>query len=594
MQALPIIRQNFPKLSSSIAISTLRDTEPFVTKMRSCGILQLENKDSSAEYHWVDGDLNEYYNKLEKEIRRNPNDIGSIAVHRYLGDKKSTMTHYDLIYKSIKANVGSKGNALRILDAGCGLGAGLLWFEQKEPSWKMTGYTISDVQHKFITEKIPTHKFDAKLQSYNNIDGGTSFDVIYSIEAFIHSPDYKQTLQTWFQHLADGGIVAIIDDFLSSNIYRDEYEVDIFRKAWLAQAVITPSEFVETALSLGFNVVEDRDLVSQFQIVKNNYHNRLPDLKDRRKHQGWLGGAARQRLTVQGKLTYRMIILQKKGIDDVVKPAKEVIVTSKKENTCASVPMIGDGEKVFSTKIESHLMTGRGVNGGDNQGCLSGWYCCGKGPEHFQKLKDNRTQRTSFLKLPQEVFGNYLDSFAHHLNTFYESVPEGTSGKFLDIGGAGSTASGMLQVSSKFKHFSGPFDYWILDSDQAAGKLDNAIVCDMANCPAANNCEFDITFSHTVLEHSPYPWRVFDEIARITKRGGLTLHLVPFSYQYHATPDDNFRFSHKALQTLMEDRNFKVLDVGYDICYKQESKVNEIDEHFDEIWLTYIVAQKIE
>ena len=72
------------------------------------------------------------------------------------------------------------------------------------------------------------------------------------------------------------------------------------------------------------------------------------------------------------------------------------------------------------------------------------------------------------------------------------------------------------------------------------------------------------------------------------------MHIVPFSYQYHATPDDNYRFSHKALTSLLEDRGFKVLDVGYDICTKPEKVLREkVDEHFDVIWLTYVIGQKI-
>ena len=173
-------------------------------------------------------------------------------------------------------------------------------------------------------------------------------------------------------------------------------------------------------------------------------------------------------------------------------------------------------------------------------------------------------------------------------------MPSGITGKFLDIGGTGSVVSGIIKVTSKFAHFSGPFDYWMLDSDPAAEGLQNALHCDMADCLEAQDCGFDVTFSHTVLEHSSQPWKVFDTIARITKKGGLTMHVVPFSYQYHATPDDHFRFSHKALISLLEDRGFKVLDVGYDICTKPEKVLkNNVDEHFDVIWLAYVVGQKI-
>jgi len=115
----------------------------------------------------------------------------------------------------------------------------------------------------------------------------------------------------------------------------------------------------------------------------------------------------------------------------------------------------------------------------------------------------------------------------------------------------------------------------------------------MENCPEAPSCEYDVTFSHTVLKHVSRPWDAFDDIGRVTKKEGLTAHVVPISYQYHATTDDNFRFSHKGLESLLEDRGFTVLDVGYDICTKPENVLKKnIDEHFDTIWLVYVIAQK--
>jgi len=232
--------------------------------------------------------------------------------------------------------------------------------------------------------------------------------------------------------------------------------------------------------------------------------------------------------------------------------------------------------------------------------CISGWYCCDQGTNLWDEMEKSRTEKTAFLQLPRDLFGHYLTSFSKHLTDFYQTYPASypkdgaKQGIFLDIGGTGSVASGMQQVTSKFSNFAGPLKYWVLDSDPDAKKLTNAVVCDVDDCPEAADCGYDVTFSHTVLEHAARPWKSFDTIARITKRGGLTLHLVPWSYQYHATPDDNYRFSHKALTTLLEDRGFEVLDVGYDICTQPEHMLkNRKDEHFEKIWLTYVVGRKL-
>jgi len=57
----------------------------------------------------------------------------------------------------------------------------------------------------------------------------------------------------------------------------------------------------------------------------------------------------------------------------------------------------------------------------------------------------------------------------------------------------------------------------------------------------------------------------FDTIAPITPKGWFNPVYGAVLYQYHATPDDNYCFSHKALTSLLEDRGFTVLEIGDNI-----------------------------
>lgn len=574
------------------------------------------NGDSGEkDWTWYDGDINKYYNKLEQDehAKRDPSRITSYAVHRWMGPDHSTMVHYELVREAIYDVVlgerappppatASSASGLRVFDAGCGLGAGLMWFEQNEPGWELVGHTISEEQHKWIANDLPRHRFEAKLRTYDEPlgDGDVPpFHAVYSLEAAVHSPNLKASLQAWSRALLPGGVIVIVDDFLSVGVPRDDPDVDLFARSWIANAVHTTTEISSWADQMGMTLVRDRDLGSEFQIIKRNYRNKAPVLRDEqgRAHQGWLGSKVRQKLMVEGKITYRLIAIQKKGaVKNVSPPAQSQL--------CASVPSLDPAaskgnNSTLSVTIDPVLMTGKGRGGGQKMACISSWYCCDKGLEIWDDLDKTRTEKTGFLQLPRELFGHYLTSFSKHLTDFYRSYPanypEGSNqGIFLDIGGTGSVASGMQQVSSKFSHWAGPLKYWVLDSDPDAKKLSNAVVCDIDDCPEASDCGYDVTFSHTVLEHASRPWKSFDTIARITKKGGLTLHLVPWSYQYHATPDDNYRFSHKALTTLLEDRGFEVLDVGYDICTQPENFLkNKRDEHFEKIWLTYVVGRKI-
>lgn len=624
------------------------DKTIFHRKMVECGV-QFPS-DHVDSWSWFDGDVGKFYDVLvESDSKRNPKMIRTYAIHRWLGKGKSTLLHYGLILGAIEGYLGyydgvremglelagkntgvSKNDStnnknddaigLRVLDAGCGLGAGLMWFETNpaSKSWEMIGHTISEAQIDFI-HKLPDHKFRADLKSYDDLDeyiGKDPFDIVYSIEAFIHSPDGGKTLRTWSRALADEGLIILIDDFISVGVDKDADDVQLFRKSWMANSPYTTTELLSIAAIHGLELVLDRDLGSEYEIIKNNYRNQLPELKatEAKNHQGWLGSKMRQMLMVQGKLTYRMIVLRKKTGNGNGTKSRAQLATERRPNSaggnthtkvgigkstntkeCTAVQTTTDDSMLLDVKpIKSQHMTGRGKGGGGKQACISGWYCCGRGKQWWENLEANRTDHTAYLKLEKSLFENeYMDSIVRHLNSFYSTLSKNAKGAFLDIGGAGSVASGMKQVTSKFAHFAGPFDYMVLDSDPKAKEIQNVVYCDMSNCSVADNCAYDVTFSHTVLEHTPRPWDAFDTIARVTKKGGLSIHVVPFSYQYHATPDDNYRFSHKALTSLMEDRGFEVLEVGYDICEKPEKILKtRIDEHFDTIWLSYVIAKK--
>ena len=627
------IRQNFPKLTEKALKPTTKGSGNSYDRHReetlgAClGIRNTFNanvigksnteipKDGKGkpigndkDWKWVDGDLNEYYNTLESQIHdRDPSKVASYAVHRWMGPKRSTEEHYELIDRAVAAHHPPPNTSppppppppLKVFDAGCGLGSALMFFEDRHPEWDMTGHTISEEQHKFTVEKLPEHRFRVNLRSYDEFDPGQTdhYDVIYSIEALIHSTNIEKTMREWAKHLAPGGIIVVIDDYVAEGVDK-ESDTDLlaFAKSWLANVLITPTEYEALANANGLTMVENRDLLAEYDIIKRNYRNQKPDIKPiaDRDHQGWMGSKWRQRLTVEGKLIYNMIVLQKPKNNDTA--ARRLSDDDDDDiGSCPAVPSANqDDKRAVFTEITPQLMSGRGKHGGEKMACISGWYCCNKGHEWFDHLDDHRTDNTKYLKLDRNLFGHYIDVFAKHLNEHYETYPEtaGKTGRFLDIGGTGSTASGMTQVTSKFQHFAGPLEYWILDSDPAAEGLDRTLFCDIDDCPSADTCGFDVTFSHTVLEHAKRPWKSFDTIARITKKGGLTMHLVPWSYQYHATPDDNYRFSHKALITLLEDRGFDVLEVGYDICTKPENMRNRIDEHYDTIWLTYVVGRK--
>lgn len=290
----------------------------FHMRMIDCGIKY--NWNNLDSWGWFNGDVNKYYNTLiGSDSKRDPNNIKTYAVHRWLGKERSTLVHYDLILSAMKQFTSAEG--LRVLDAGCGLGAGLMWFEKHgPPSFKMVGHTLSSAQLDFIN-KLPSHKFRAELKSYDDLDAyvgdsDSALDAIYSIEAFIHSPDENNTLKQWSKALADKGIVILIDDFLTIGVDKNAEDIQVFKKSWMGYVLQTTSSLTDIAERHNLKLVLDRDIGSEYQVNKLNYQNKKPKQmmpEKGKSHQGWLGSKMRQRLMIEGKLTYRLVVFQKKG-----------------------------------------------------------------------------------------------------------------------------------------------------------------------------------------------------------------------------------------------------------------------------------------
>jgi SAM-dependent methyltransferase len=74
--------------------------------------------------------------------------------------------------------------------------------------------------------------------------------------------------------------------------------------------------------------------------------------------------------------------------------------------------------------------------------------------------------------------------------------------------------------------------------------------------------QFDIVFSHQVLEHIPKPWRAASELVRVLKPGGIGLHTTCAFNPLHGPPDfnDYYRFFPNGLAELFE--GVKILTVA--------------------------------
>lgn len=69
---------------------------------------------------------------------------------------------------------------------------------------------------------------------------------------------------------------------------------------------------------------------------------------------------------------------------------------------------------------------------------------------------------------------------------------------------------------------------------------------------------FDTVLSVQVLEHTPHPQMVMNEMGRVVKKGGTVIVSVPFSLRLHEEPNDFFRYTPHGLTAMFDQAGLDV------------------------------------
>ena len=72
---------------------------------------------------------------------------------------------------------------------------------------------------------------------------------------------------------------------------------------------------------------------------------------------------------------------------------------------------------------------------------------------------------------------------------------------------------------------------------------------------------FDTVISIQVLEHTPDPQHLLNEMARVVKKDGVVLVCVPFSFRLHEEPNDYFRYTLHGLRSMFDTAGLRVDEV---------------------------------
>jgi ubiquinone/menaquinone biosynthesis C-methylase UbiE len=155
----------------------------------------------------------------------------------------------------------------KILDAGCGVGGTALYLAKKFPNVNFIG--ITDVSENIEMAKILAKEnnvvdnTDFILKDFNNTDfPSNQFDAIYLIESSCYALDKKHLVSELYRILKPGGILVIIDAFLTSvqiNPFLKKVYI-CFCKGWGLSNLIKLAEFEDFLKTEGFHKIETRDI----------------------------------------------------------------------------------------------------------------------------------------------------------------------------------------------------------------------------------------------------------------------------------------------------------------------------------------------
>ena len=131
------------------------------------------------------------------------------------------------------------------------------------------------------------------------------------------------------------------------------------------------------------------------------------------------------------------------------------------------------------------------------------------------------------------------------------------SGNLLDIG------CGKLPYKKYILENSDVTKYIGLDIESAL-EYDNDIKPDFnwdGKTMPFENSSFDCAFGTEVLEHCPEPEIVLKEVFRVIKPEGVFFFTVPFLWNLHETPHDEYRYTPYSLERHLKNSGFKNINI---------------------------------
>lgn len=216
---------------------------------------------------------------------------------------------------------------IRLLDLGCGVGASLFYLLPRLPTPGFgVGVTISELQARLAREqarRLSLNHCHLTQADFQALPLPGKFDIVYSIEAFVHAAMPENFFAEVARLLEPAGRLILIDDFLSDFAARSASDnerrwVDAYQSGWHVPNLRTVSENVSIAHEKNLRLIDSRDLTPMLRL------RALPDVAARIVHAigeriparhpivpSMLGSLALQQCLKMGIVEYRMLVFEK-------------------------------------------------------------------------------------------------------------------------------------------------------------------------------------------------------------------------------------------------------------------------------------------
>lgn len=270
-------------------------------------------------------DVRAYYDKNTPLFLRYGSSPETQTIHRSLWPQgvRSLEKALEVSNNLVLAEARSLGlTQPKILDLGCGVGATLFHILSGLGTGQGIGVTLSAIQAHIAqkTRENLSSSNTAFLQAdFQHVPLDATFDLIYSIEAYIHAQQPADYLREAARLLKPGGKLVLLDDFHMSPIsdYAQSW-LQAYKDGWYVPSMQTADELIASALTVGLALSETQVLTPQLRL------RALPDFLARfvlwvgnklpHDHPivpSMLGSIALQQCLQAGWIEYRWLVFEK-------------------------------------------------------------------------------------------------------------------------------------------------------------------------------------------------------------------------------------------------------------------------------------------